>query len=250
MFNFRKSFSIILFILFTFSASAEEFDKQAEIKGVQLKSGKKGSNRTYLAHVSKTLPFPIKNVFAGISNYTEKCNNNYKDKRKFTDKSVSCRYNNDNIVETFYVKDFKTDGWTKEPGETERFLLGRQIYNRGSFGFYELMIVSEKLNEQKQKVITISQKMLEDNEVKVYIEPKFKKESGFNKSLVIFTLTEVKPSETALTYDYVSETDHWILNKEISVSKVFESIGKTVSDLIGTIETEAEILTKQPAPQK
>jgi hypothetical protein len=236
---------VCLATLFALYAQAGTFkmDKVETINGVDLKSGKQDSIRTYQGHVSKVFAFPLETVKKGVVNFTEKCNNKYKDKRKFTDKAADCKYHNDNLVESFVVRDIKPD-YAPESGEVERYLVGRKIYNRGSFGYYELVRIFDGVNSKGQKTIMIVQKMLEDKEVKQYISPKFEKESAFDKSTGVYTLTMLGPKETELSYDYKADTDHWILNKEVSIPQVFSSISKSINDLVKTVDAESIIQSR------
>ena len=222
-------------------------EKQELINGVTVQTGKHDSTRMYSGSINKVIPYSLKNVSQSILNFQDRCNNSFKDRRKFTSKSVNCKYHSDNLVETIVLKNIKTSGWTKEAGEIDRFLLGRQIYNRGSFGHYELVRVYEEKNNKEQKTIRIVQTMLEDKEVKKYTKPNFEKDSAFDKTTGSFVLTETGPNETLLTYDYCSFTDHWVLNKEVSIPQVFSSISKSINDLVKTVEQESVITSRDLA---
>ncbi len=226
---------------------AKSYDKQDEIKGVILKSGKEKSNRYYAGSLTKTIPHSLRNVMSGVINFQEKCNNDYKDKRKYTSDKLDCKYHNDHLIETMIIKDIKTQGWAKVEGERERYITGRRVYNRGNFGYYELIQVIDGKNEQKQNTVTIIQKMLSDKEAKLYVDPKFKRESAFDESIGVFTLTELSPTSTEITYAYNSQTEHWILNKEVSVPQVFASISKSINDLMITIDKESSIQSRDLA---
>lgn len=229
-------------LLTTLSLSASgaiEFDKSDEIKGVAVKSGKEKSNRYYEGVITKTIPHSLAAVTNSVINFQEKCNNDYKDKRKFTSKDSQCKYHNDHLIETMIIKDIKTEGWTKVSGERERYLTGRRVYNRGNYGYHELIQIIDGVNEKKQKTVTIIQKMLHDKEAALYTDIKFKRDAVFDESLGTFTLTETSPNTTEITYVYNSETDHWILNKEVSVPQVFSSISKSLKDLMATIDEES-----------
>ncbi len=244
-----RSFTTLL-LIFSLNAQAEEFDKKDNINGVELASGKKDSTRTYQGLASKSIMHPIAIVMKGVTNFAEKCNNAYKDKRKYTNKAIDCKYHNENMVESFVIQDIRKDGWTIVEGEVERFLIGRQVYNRGHFGYYELVQVFHGKNKENQQTYKIVLRMLENSEAKAYVEPKFEKESAFDKSSGVFTLTEVGPSETKLTYKYMAETDHWVLNKEMSVPQVFASITKSINDLVKTVDMESVSQTRELASQK
>lgn len=234
--------------LISIHAFAEtKMDKKESINGVSVQTGKHDSIRIYQGSITKTLPYGIDIVKTSVMNFQDRCNNSYKDRRQYTDKTITCKYHNDNLVETMIFKDIKQTGWTKEANETERYVLGRQVYNRGSFGYYELVKVFETKDSNNKKVIKVEQKMLSDKQVKEYIKPAFEKDSAFTETSGTFTLTEVSPTETTLTYEYNAETDHWILNKAVSVSQVFSSISKSINDLVKTLTKESSLKNRDIA---
>jgi hypothetical protein len=218
------------------------------INGVSLKSGKESAIRTYAGSIEKTFPYSAAIVKKGITNFSEKCNNDYKDKRKFTDDKTNCKYHNDHLVESFIVTNLREMDHFKNYSEV--YLVGRQVYNRGAFGYYELVQISETINEKKLKTVTISLKMLDDEEVRLFSSPKFSKESAFDSSFAKFTLTETAPNMTHMAYEYSAETDHWLLNKEVSVPQVFASISKSINDLVETVETESSIQKRELASKE
>jgi hypothetical protein len=228
-------------LLLTSHAFALKIDKKEIIKGVQVQTGKEKGLRTYQGSITKTFAYPIDEVKKGITNFSEKCNNSYKDRRKFTDKTFQCKHHNENLIETFVIRDIPQSEEDKKAGEVEKFVLGRRIYNRGDFNHYELVQVIEGKNELNQKTLKIVQRMLTDGEVKNYTKPKFERESAFVKMISTYTLTEVSPTQTTLNYDYDSKTEHWLLNKEISVPQVFATISKSINVFMKTIETELVI---------
>lgn len=228
-------------LLTTAALAGTKMDKKETIHGVLVETGKQDSVRIYQGTVSKNYPFNLNTIKNSIVNFQDKCNNDLKDKRQYTDKNISCKYHNENLVETLVVKDIKNSNLPKESGEVERYILGRQVYNRGSFGYYELVRIYEGKNEQNQKTIKIVTRMLSDKEVKSYVNPKFEKDSAFDASVSTYLLTEISPNETNFTYQYKAETEHWILNKEVSVPQVFASISKSINDLLKTVSAESAI---------
>ena len=102
----------------------------------------------------------------------------------------------------------------------------------------DLVVIYESKNENGKKVIKVNQKMLDDKEAKKYISPPVEHDSVFEIAYSNFTLTEVSAKETKLEYYYASETDHWLLNKSVSVSKVFESMAKSIDLLFNSIDQE------------
>jgi hypothetical protein len=240
----------IFFIAVAVSATAfaNTYYKTEEINGVSLKSGKESAVRTYVGSTEKTYPYPAAIVKKGITNFTDKCNNDYKSKRKFTDEKTDCKYHNDHLVESFVITNLREMDHFKNFSEV--YLVGRQVYNRGSFGYYEMVQVAESVNEKKQKTIKITLKMLDDDEVKLFTSPKFSKESAFDASFASFTLTEIAPGQTHMAYEYSAETDHWLLNKEVSVPQVFASISKSINDLVKTVEAESFVQKRELASKE
>jgi hypothetical protein len=145
-----------LLALSSLPALAVIYDTRDELSGVALESGKEESTRHYRATYSKTFDRPLVDVGRGITNFGDKCNNRYKGKRTLTDKDSDCK---------FHVEDLVESKVTKLSGENDRYLVARQIYNRGHFAHYELVQISEGKNDKGQKTVTISQRMLEDKEV-------------------------------------------------------------------------------------
>jgi hypothetical protein len=239
-----KSLSLMTMFL-SLNAFSSTFDIVQDLNGVSLKSAKEEAIRSYMGSKHKVLPYPIQLVLKGVTNFTERCNNTFKEMRKFTPENVDCKYHNENLVETFIVKDIRQMDYFKDVSEA--YLLGRQVYNRSSYGYYELVTVREALNDKKQKTFTVTLRMLDDKEVKVYTNPKFKRESAFDQSTATFTMTEISQSETQLTYEFAATTDHWLLNKEVSVPQVFASISKSINDLIKTVEEESSFQKRQLA---
>lgn len=229
------------------AVGAAPIDKQETINGVQVETRKLDSIRHYNGSIQKSFPYPLSVVKSSVVNFQDKCNNSFKSKRQFGHKSQNCKYHNDNLVETVVLKNINQSGWTKEANETERYLLARVIYNRGDFGYYELVKVSEGKNAQNQKTITIKLDMLTDKEAGVYTNASISKDSAFDKATSVFTLTEVSPKETSLSYKYNAETVHWILNKEVSVPQVFASISKSINDLVKTVDAESSVVTRDLA---
>jgi hypothetical protein len=241
-------FKYILALIWTTGAFAQvTFDKKDIINGVEVQTGKSDSTRTYQGTIQKTLNYPITVVIKGITNFHEKCNNDYKEKRELTDKSFDCRYHNDNLIETLVIRDINKDGWNKEQDEIDRFILGRRVYNRGEFSYYELVQIFQTKNSSGQKVLIVKQTMLNEAQAKVYVKPKLEKESAFDHSSSTFVLTETKTNETHFEYTYQAETSHWILNKEISVPQVFSSISKSILDLLSTVTAESALKNRDVA---
>lgn len=233
-------------LMTTFHVSAG-VDKSDLLNGVELKSGKENQIRSFTGKISKSFPYSLELVKKSVTNFSEKCNNSYKDKRKYVSEDLDCKYHNEHLIESFEVTDIKRP---EGKNATDFYLLGRQVYNRGSYGYYELVEIKNGMNTKGQLTSTVSLHMLDDQEVKAFTQPKFSKESAFDKTHSVYTLVQVSPSETVLTYEYHAETDHWILNKEISVPQVFASISKSINDLLKTVESESSLQKRALASEE
>jgi hypothetical protein len=203
----------------TYEVDNKETHEKTKVK---LISGKKESNRFYQGNLSKVYNKSIDRVLSGILNFAEKCNQELADKRVLTDKKTKCLYPNSNLVES---KTYKiTKEFKKKKNETDRYLMARRIYNRQSFSHIDLITVYESKNSSGNKVVNITQEMLTDKEAKKYIEKiPVEQDSAFQKAT------------SALNYYYASETDHWLLNKSVSVGKVFDSMGLSIGLLFESI---------------
>lgn len=238
--------TLIAGVLLASSAFAAIAERTDEINGVKLESRKIDSTRFYKGIVTKTYPYSIDQVRSSVMNFDERCNNEYREKREHTDKTKDCKFHNENLVESVIVKDIKSD-FTKEQNEVERFVIARRVYNRGSFSYNELVKVFEYTNNENQKVVKINQSMIDDKEVKQYTKPLVSKDTAFDATSGTFILTQISPNETRMDYIYNSETTHWILNKEVSVSQVFSSISKSLTDLIEVVEKESSTYSRDIA---
>ncbi len=232
-----------LFLLTGLSAAAVQVDgitlaHEKKIKNVDLSSAKVDSTRIIRGHMMKEIPASIEVVKQAIINFDEKCNNEFKNRRKHTDKTKDCKYSNKNLVESVIVKKTNYSG-PKEPNEVERYVVTRYIYNRGAFAQNDLMVVFEYQNAAKEKVFEIKQYMLSDDESKKYLDNPVKRESAFKEAYGHFVVTAKGPSKTLFEYEYIGKTDHWFLNKDVMIGQVYDSVALGIADLFYSVETEA-----------
>lgn len=243
---------MILSVLISVETSAKsKFDRKERQKDVSLASSKEDDVRTYHATTTKVLNFPLQVVKESIMKFGDQCNNAYRKKRELTPVEFDCRYHNESYIESLVIRDLRPHGtWTKDEHETDRFVVARRIYNRGENGYYELIKVKEHANILKQRTIVIEEEMLTNDEARNYVSVRFKKDSPFETSKVRYTLTEIAPGKTELRYLYKATTNHWILNKELSVPQVFSSISKSINNIVSTIGTEADTQTRAIASEQ
>lgn len=203
---------------------------------VSLTSGKKDDVRFYKGLQTQTFTQSLEYVMKSVTNFEDKCNNDYKDRRELSDKKKNCSYHNGNLVESKIYRKLKE--YKKEENEIDRYLVARRIYNRSEYSHVDQIRVYETKNEQGQRVVTIRTDMLKDKHVKKYMKPPVEKDSVFKKAYSEFKLTEIDKNRTTLEYFYASETDHWLLNKSVSVGKVFDAMAKNIDLLFYSIKKE------------
>lgn len=241
MFQNKLSFFILLFLsqnimAKTFNGFEVDDTEVNKEFNVELLSGKKNGTRLYNGKLSKVFNQNISDVYKAIINFDEKCNNELKDRRKLTDKKKECKYHNNNLIESKVYKEIKLP--KLEENETERYLVARRIYNRQSFSHVDLIQIYQFSDKAKHKNMIIKQSMLSDKEVNTYLSPPVEQDSAFQKAYAQFILTEIDATHTTVQYNYTSETDHWLLNKSISVGKVFDSMAKSLDSLFDSINKD------------
>jgi hypothetical protein len=174
--------------------------------------------------------------------FDQRCNNEYIDKRKLTDKNIKCKYHNGNVVENFIHRDLKK--YEKEKDEIDRIMISRRIYNREEFSQTDIVKVYQ-YQKDGRKVIKITMEMLNEDDAKKFITTKVKTESAFNKAYGVFLLTELAPNKVELEYTYSSRTDHWLINKSIAAGEVFENMAASLNNLFDNLDKESrELMAK------
>ena len=200
------------------------FDKQDKLEGITVESGKVKGVRVYRGSFERVIKAPLAVVKAGITNFSEKCNDKLRDKREWVSRDTKCAFKNENMIET------KQEGQLLKSGEGQ-YVLSRHGYNRGAFEYHEL--ITEVTTDS---VVTIRQEMLTDSEAKQWLKSPLKNTSAFERMSGVFELTQLSPTETKLKYEYRAETTHWLLNKEITVPQVFAGMSRGINDLWKSIE--------------
>jgi hypothetical protein len=217
---------------------------QNKKKKIDLRSGKNESSRFFEATTTNLIESNLENAFKSVINFDEKCNNEFKHKRKLTPREKNCKYFNNNLVES--KREDITIEYEKDINETQRFLIKRNIHNRGDYYHVDLAKVYEYKNDKNQRVIKVTHDMLSDNDLKKYLGPNAAKtESVFQVAYGEFVLTEISPAQTELQYLYRNVTDHWLVNKIVSVPKVFGTMSGTIHDLMKSINQETKNLQEE-----
>lgn len=237
-----KSLFLLIFVSFIVNqghakAQIPKVEESKTIDGVKLGSGKTGGVRYYQGEVNKDYDVSLDKMFELVMDFSNRCNNEYKDQRKYLDKNFNCRHENKNLIETLVIKEIKQVE-PKEPNEVERFVMHRYIYNRGNFQHTEIAKVFKYKNEQGEDVIKLAYRMVDDKEAKKYVDKIAKKDSAFLETKGTFILTSKGPKKTHLNYVYESKTDHWLLNKSMVVAEFFENMSKSMNNLLSAFNKD------------
>lgn len=217
-------FYLTLFICLPLKAEIN-YDKQEKINGVGLATGKVESTRHYKGTYTRTFEHSLEVVKNGITNFSEKCNNAYRGKRNLTDKAQDCRYHVDDIVELKVVKEL----------DESTSLVANHLYRRGTYTHHDLVRQDSGKNEKGQPTLTITFTMLSDEEVAQHIQTDFRRDSDFTRKTQKYVLTSLENMKTEVSYEYHAETQHWLLNKQLSVPQVFASISLGVTEMFRTV---------------
>lgn len=220
------------------SAQGYEIDstKSIDEKQAILSSGKKDDTRFY--RIVKTTYFDssAKHVMKFALNFNLRCNNNLRDLRVLNSKDFNCPLSSDGMIESQIIR--KVNSYQKFPHEIDRFIVQNRIKKRGEFFTHvDLVTVYEK-KENNFKTYIVHVKMLEDTESIKYFDKAIKRNSVFKNAETIFTFSEQEDHRTKLVYDYKSETDHWLLNKSIVISRFFEGMLNSTERIIRAIEQQ------------
>jgi len=234
-----KTTIITIFLLTnSFAFDIDEKLNKPETKS-HLTSGKDGDSRVYKLTKEATLKSNLKDVIKSITIYGEKCNAEFKDKRELISKDKNCKYHNDNLIET------KKHVMMDKPFD-KFFVLERRIYNRELFSNVDMVTVKKMQNG----TIEINQRMLTDKESKRYIDNPVKRESVFQKTSAKYILTKIDKNTTKVDYTYTMVTDHWLLNKSIAASRVFDSMAEGTELLFSSIQSEIRLHKREVATVK
>jgi len=205
-----------------------KFDDTRTYGDVIVKNVKQGDFRVYHAELGSDIDSNFDTVLKRILAFDERCNNDYKEKRKYMDKTKDCAQHNDNLVESFIIRDLKK-GHAVLDNETQRFLILRNIYNRETFQYYDLVTVQQSRNQQGKRKAVVIYRMLSDAEAQTYIEHPVKKNNVFNVIEGVYTIEELGDPKTSVKMSYTSQTDHWMLTSGFAAGIVSKNVAKGTS---------------------
>lgn len=234
-------------LLLPLCAEALTYDRKEKLKGVFLQTGKDDDLRSYRGSTKRIFPYPSQFVLQSITAVADRCNNNLSEMREFTSTDHVCRYHSDQVIESFVERNLKP-GFIADAGEVDRFVVGKRIYDRGTYSFYELVQIFQNKDDAGRVTHLVKTRMLSDKESEALITPRFQKSSSFESSEMDFILTDISANETEVRYIHKAATNHWVLNKAFSVGQVFSSLTSTMNATLGNVGSESDRLYRERHP--
>ncbi len=226
-------------------ATEVQFDRKDKFQGVTVESGKSANVRAYRATFTHIIPAPITDVRAGIVNFTEKCNNQHSKRRQWIGQDIRCAFSSETMVETRMERNLKPRASIL--GETDRYVLSRRGYNRGSYQYQELV---REVSRNNGDTIEIRQEMLSENEAAQWLaSTPITFYHTFDRMDTTYTLKKLSDNSTELSYEHRSETTHWLLNKEIIVPQVLAGLSRGAKEVWKSVEGHQQ-RNRQLASQK
>lgn len=226
-------------------ATDVRFDRQDKFQGVTVESGKKENVRAYRARFTHVIPASIFEVRAGIVNFTEKCNNQHRKRRQWISHDTRCAFPNESMVETRVERNLKPDAPLQ--GETDRYILSRRGYNRGSYQYQELV---REFSQQNGDVIEIRQEMLSEQQASQWLaSAPLPFDHSYDHITTTYVLKKLSDASTELSYEQRAETTHWLLNKEIIVPQVLAGLSRGAKEVWKSVEGHQQ-RSRQLASQK
>lgn len=224
-----KFFVFLTMISFTCFAQTKK-----TIGNVRVSSHWEGEHKVFMAEIEMIYEAGIETVAKGIENFDEKCNNEYRSKRKKMKWEDKCLYHNKNLVEAVKIHDFNKASFEND-AVPAHYLVWRNIYNRGTFAHYD--VIRKKVNKDK---ITISHEMIDPDKIEKVLKNPKRVVSAFDKMKGTYQLFKISENKTKVKYNYISKTDHWLLTKDFIEENVFENMSNGTNQAFRTITKSVE----------
>lgn len=219
--------SMLLGLTFLNAAAEEKYDRFEKIHNVSLQTGKEGSQRHFRAFTKAELSQEADSVLEELLNFETSCNNDLAHKRQVLAKDHHCKRFDRDVVENIILKQLK-DVRPLARDELKRFIVERRVYNRGEYGYYELVRVFKRPDGYR-----VTLELLKDKAAREYVEPKISFEYFFHQKNTEYILSKKAEGMTELKLITEASTRNWFLNKAFSVGQVFQGLVTETSDLLG-----------------
>ena len=222
---------MLISLMITYSVYASS----AIIDGIKVSVSEEEKIKDFSAVGSTDIVSNLERVREQILNFNNRCNQKLKDRRVFLDKSFVCKFHNPSLVESQIIRDLKKTKYKGNSNIVDEFLVWRNIYNRNSYSYYDLILVKKV----KAGGYEISYQMLSDIEVEFYLENYKKKNTAFNKAGGVFKLSPSKKG-VSLSLSYESETDHWLLTSGFAEKTILEKMATGTKLAIEAVKKGSE----------
>lgn len=222
-------YSLILGLTVLSAQAEEKYDRFEKIQNVTLQTGKEGSQRHFRAFTKIDLPKDAESVLADILDFESSCNNDFAHKREILQRDHHCKRFDRDVIENKVIGKLKDSSLKKD--EVRRFIVQRRVYNRGEYGYYELVRVFKKADGYR-----VTLELLKGNAVHQYLEPQIEFDYFFHQKNSDFILTQKSETSTELKLITEASTRNWFLNKAFSVGQVFQGLVTETSDLLGRFQ--------------
>ena len=221
----------IISLIITYSVYASS----AIIDGIKVRVSEVEKFKDFSAIGSTEIVANLESVREQILSFNNRCNQELKKRRVFLKKEFVCKFHNPSLVESHIIKDIKNKKYIGKPNIIDEFLVWRNVYNRNSYSYYDLILV-KKISGGGYE---ISYQMLNDVEVEFYLEDYKKKSTAFNKAGGVFKLTPSKGGVN-LSLSYESETNHWLLTSGFAEKTILEKIASGTRLAIEAVKKGSE----------
>lgn len=233
---------LLLAFAFSTAFSAIDIDNEENLLGSSLKTWKLDGDRFYKITRTHVFNHPFKKTLKLITNFEEKCNNDFLEKRTLLDKKRKCLFKNRNLIESYVTK-------VKKKGLSADLKKYNSVFTvtRRSFSRDEIWSHTDLGTIKKEKgKATISLKMLDQSEIEKFHKPFAPYKSVFKSANGTFNVKKLDKDKTQVTYTYIASTDHWLLNKTLASPKVFEAMANGVDLLFKSINGSDTPQIKRP----
>lgn len=227
-------FSVLLGLVLTNVQAEEKYDRFEKIQNVTLQTGKEGSQRHFRAFTKMDVPLATESALEELLDFETSCNNDLAHKRNHLTRDHHCKRFDRDVIENIVIKKLKTPD-SMETDEVRRLLVGRRIYNRGEYSYYELVRVFKKPDGYR-----VTLELLKDKAAREFLDPKLKFDYFFHQKNTEYILTKKSDSVSELKLITEASTRNWFLNKAFSVGQVFQGLVTETGDVIGRFTSEAQ----------
>ncbi len=123
---------------------------------------------------------------------------------------------------------------TKKVPHDKAMVVTRYVNNRGRHIINELVTVDKKKIGERE-MVTIHIKSINDKEAKDLTGKDLIGKVSLKRTWAKFTLYPTDSGNVDFKYTYEMETDHWLINKIVAASSVFDNMEESLSSFVKTL---------------